>query len=233
MKKNIKDYDIFDDVPPFDISKHLLCKTTAELSHINTNSKFSNHMANFGNYGPKSVLYNTTTKTVQASPTCNGKWCDVKETEVYCLGSYNQPFYIYDWSIKKAIGKAQQELSAAQKVKSGEFSYLWKENSTQTQIDVQDQDIQVITEVNEQSTQTKNKMVDVAIQTDFQKKEKKEKELGETSEKEAKLTKFVSAFYNKFSDNEEVEEFYNEFLSIMDEHQELNILGDNSNIDFQ
>lgn len=235
MKKNVKDYDIFDDVPPFDVTKHLPHYATVGKEQIfKTISIYGGAATTLqnGHNINDNVIYNTTIKKVQYHDQFSIYETDPDSQKAYELCSAHYIPY------KAKISSAKSAIAAAQAVKQGAFSYLWKESSTQTQIDVQEQDIQVITEVNEQSTQTKNKMVDVAVQTDYKEKRNKEKEFGETNRKELKLTKFVTQVYNKFADSEEVEEFYNEFLSIMEEsqssheHQELNILGDNSSNEF-
>lgn len=240
MKANPKDYDIFNYVKIPHISEYLPNKTNEEASTMIRQYRYE---------GPYAI-YNTTHKTAQFL-TLNSQnevikiWqnsSDPLKVNIVTGSSYgygstwqqyiHAPNYIE--VNKQEIRAAKEAFETGQKVKQGKFSYLWKENSVQTQIDTEEQSTQVLSEVREQSiqteqaianvsTQTKNIVIDVSTQTDTYVDPA-------LKERDIKLTKFVSEFYNKFSDNEEIEAFYNRFLNIMDESQ---LSGEhNSNVDY-
>ncbi len=129
MKSNPKDYNIFNDVPPFDISKYLPNKTTSELQKMPRYDipKISGYTS--GNHSQHYTIYNTTTKTAQAY---NGyQWIDTDERTVCSMHDYSK---LYDQH-RAPIYKAQEILSQAKLIKQGEFHYLWKDAATQTEPD--------------------------------------------------------------------------------------------------
>lgn len=156
MKENPKDYDIFNDVEPFDISKHIAQHvTTAQRDKLQTTEAV--HVG--GNcWGTRCIykekyIYNTTIKQAQLFNYQYNIWYDVDPKIIpnphinYSPPSYYEAYRSKIYSAKSALIKAQE-------VKQEEFSYLWKENSIQTRIETEEQSIQVLPETNEASTQT-------------------------------------------------------------------------------
>ena len=224
MKQNTKDYDIFKDLEPFDISKHISQHVTTD-ERDKLKLKESVHVGG-SCYGTANIfenkcIYNTTLKTAQTYDYYHHVWIDVPPATIKPMhnghgNDYYTSTYYEIWM--KEITKKKEAFKIVQEAKDGEFHYLWKESSMQTQVDIEEQSVQAIAMTNEQDIQTEQIGIEVATQTDSY------INLA-INERDHKLIKFVAKFYNKFSDNEEVEEFYNEFENIM-EHKGSEILGD-------
>jgi hypothetical protein len=223
MKQNTQDYDIFKDVEPFDISKHISQHvTTGERDKL----KIIESVHVGGCYGTRRIfenkcIYNTTLKTVQKYDYYHHVWVDVPPATIKPMhnghgNDYYTSTYYNDWV--KEVNKAKEAYLKVQEIKHGEFHYLWKEKSTQTQTDIEEQSVQTIAITNEQDIPTKQVGIDVSTQTDSY------VNLA-VNDRDYELTKLINKFYCKFSHNEEIEEFYNQFLNIM-EHTDSEILGD-------
>lgn len=162
MKKIIKDYDIFDDVKPFDIKEHIrLHVTTEERDKLDINflKNYSDEQirissnyqqivvpTHYTTFFP--IIYNITTQSPQyynkdlnifGIKDC---WCNI-DYKTISLGecekdknylSNNGRIDPYRQFCQKIEAK-KEILERAQKEKLGEFKYLWKENSTQTDIE--------------------------------------------------------------------------------------------------
>ena len=219
MKQNTKDYDIFKDIEPFDISKHISQHvTTDERNKLKLTE--SVHVGG-GCYGTLEIfkdkyIYNITLKTAQTYDYYHHVWVDVPPAGVQYDFRYHDHTYYNDWA--KEVNKAKDAYLNGQNVKHGKFHYLWKEKSMQTQTDIEEQSVQAIAITNEQDIQTEQIGIEAATQTDSYINLS-------VNERDHKLIKLVAKFYNKFSDNEEIEEFYNEFENIM-EYKGSEILGD-------
>jgi hypothetical protein len=221
MKQNTQDYDIFKDVEPFDISKHISQHvTTGERDKLKIIE--SVHVGG-GCYGTRRIfenkyIYNTTLEMPQTYNYYNHRWVDVHPQQVK-TGYFSDTYY-HNWC--KEISIAKEAYLRGQEIKHGKFHYLWKENSMQTQTDIEEQSVQTIAITNEQDIPTKQVGIDVSTQTDSY------VNLA-VNDRDYELTKLVNKFYCKFSHNEEIEEFYNQFLNIM-EHTDSEILGDIQNL---
>lgn len=155
--KESKDYDIFNDVNPFDVIKLLTHLTTKQRNEYFKPLTIFPH----GAIRCHHPIYNTDTKRVEWTRVDGLTWSEV--TDYKTIKSSTEMFApTYYETYQSEISSAKAALKKAQEVKQGKFSYLWKDVSTQTEAEMQEQGKQVTVKITKQNMQKEKITSDIS-----------------------------------------------------------------------